>query len=197
MKVLKSNLRNMVLSLGGISLIVAAVLAGVHIATSGPIAESEQKAKEAALSAVLPQFANNPGDDAKDITLQGDSKPVKVYPGYDAGGGLTGIAVESYTMDGFSGEIDVLVGFDADGALNGYQILSSAETPGLGAKAQEWFSDKTGHRSVLGSTQELSVSKDGGTVDAITAATITSRAFLQAINRARKAMREFQNLSKK
>lgn len=185
----------MVLSLGGISLIVAAVLAGVYMATAGPIAESEQKAKEAALAAVLPGFANNPGADAKDISVTGDSRPVKVYPGYDAEGKLTGIAVESYTMDGFSGEIDVLVGFDAHGALNGYRILSSAETPGLGAKAQEWFCDKTGHRSVIGSKEELALTKDGGAVDAITAATITSRAFLQAVNRARKAMDEFLKTS--
>ena len=76
----------------------------------------------------------------------------------------------------------MLVGFNTDGDILGYTVLEHAETPGLGAKAGEWFQDK-----IIGmnpGTNNFTVSKDGGEVDAITASTITSRAFLRAIQNA-------------
>ena len=103
------------------------------------------------------------------------------------GGEFVGAAVESNTKKGFSGEIKVIVGFDKEGKLLNYSVLQHAETPGLGAKMQEWFSTDKNKQSVLGrslSAGPLKVTKDGGNVDAITAATITSRAFLDAVNRA-------------
>ena len=90
-------------------------------------------------------------------------------------------------MKGFGGEIRVIVGFDTEGKLLNYSVLQHAETPGLGAKMQEWFRTDKNRQSVLGrnlSDGELKVTKDGGDVDAITASTITSRAFLNAVNRA-------------
>jgi hypothetical protein len=93
--------------------------------------------------------------------------------------------VESTTL-GFGGDLKVLVGFSPDGTILGYTILQHAETPGLGAKAQAWF-QKDGKASIIGMSLakgHLAVSKDGGQVDAITASTITSRAFLKAINQA-------------
>ena len=96
-----------------------------------------------------------------------------------------GAAVES-TTQGFGGDLKVLVGFSPEGKILGYTILASTETPGLGAKADKWF-QKDGKGSVIGkspSEKPLTVSKDGGDIDAITASTITSRAFLNAINHA-------------
>ena len=101
-----------------------------------------------------------------------------------ADGKFLGAAVESTTL-GFGGDLKVLVGFDAEGKVLGYTILQAAETPGLGAKADKWF-QKDGKGSIVGKTPStpLAVNKDGGDIDAITASTITSRAFLKAVNQA-------------
>ena len=79
----------------------------------------------------------------------------------------------------------MLVGFDAEGNILGYTLLEHAETPGLGAKADKWF-QKGEKGDIIGKSpaEPLTVSKDGGQVDAITASTITSRAFLLAVNNA-------------
>ena len=95
-----------------------------------------------------------------------------------------GAAVES-TTGGFGGDLKVLVGFDPEGKVLGYTLLEHAETPGLGAKADKWF-QKGEKGDIIGKNpkEPLTVSKDGGQVDAITASTITSRAFLLAVNNA-------------
>jgi electron transport complex protein RnfG len=96
-----------------------------------------------------------------------------------------GTAVKS-TANGFGGALEVLVGFDSKGSIMGYTILSTVETPGLGVKADSWF-QKDGKGNIIGRNpgeKTLSVKQDGGDVDAITASTITSRAFLNAVNNA-------------
>ena len=102
----------------------------------------------------------------------------------DAQGKNLGAAVQSSTM-GFGGDLKVLVGFDTEGNILGYTLLEHAETPGLGAKADQWF-QKGQKGDIIGKSpaEPLTVSKDGGQVDAITASTITSRAFLKAVNNA-------------
>lgn len=177
---MKSNLRNMFFSLTGIAAVMGAALGVVHHYTEAPIAQAVENARLDALSSVLPEGDDLEIGDGQEITVPGDARPVVVFPAA-VGGKFAGAAVETWTMDGFSGEIDVMVGFSADGEISGYKVLSHAETPGLGAKADEWFT------SIVGTGGFLAVSKDGGDIDGITAATITSRAFLQAVNRARKA----------
>ena len=77
-------------------------------------------------------------------------------------------------------------GFDADGKIYDYSLLSHAETPGLGSKAADWFKEgnKGSIKGMNPGEAPLTVSKDGGQIDAITASTITSRAFLNAVNAA-------------
>ncbi|MBQ9170867.1 MAG: FMN-binding protein [Bacteroidaceae bacterium] len=88
------------------------------------------------------------------------------------------------TETGFGGALTVMVGLAPDGKVLGYKVLESSETPGLGAKADFWF-QKGEKGNIIGKTAgKLTVSKDGGDVDAITASTITSRAFLKCINAA-------------
>ncbi len=175
----------MLLSLTVICLAAGAILAGVNMYTTGPIAASKAAALEAAIKAVTPEFDNKPSEDAyMAVTSDGDS--LKIYPATKSGE-FVGAAVESNTKKGFSGEIKVIVGFDKEGKLLNYSVLQHAETPGLGAKMQDWFSTDKNKQSVLGrnlANGALKVTKDGGDVDAITAATITSRAFLDAVNRA-------------
>ena len=151
---LESTFKNMVLSLVIISMVAAGALAGVYMLTLGNI-EAQKKAKQEA---------------AKQAVLAGHED---------------GIAVET-AVDGFGGTFRVMVGFDQEGNILGYEILEHQETPGLGSHMEHWFknADKPGQNIIGRKAGALQVSKDGGDVDAITAATITSRAFLKAVNQA-------------
>ena len=175
----------MLLSLTGVCLVAGAVLAGVNQLTAGPIALSKASSLEAAIKAVAPEFDNKPADEAyMAATEEGDS--LKIYPA-KKNGEVVGGAVESNTKKGFSGEIQVIVGFDIDGKILNYSVLQHAETPGLGSRMEDWFRTDKNQQNVVGRTIPdggLKVVKDGGDVDAITAATISSRAFLDALNRA-------------
>ena len=115
---------------------------------------------------------------------KGKEQTYIIYQIQDAQHQDLGAAVES-TTGGFGGNLKVLVGFDIDGKILGYTLLEHAETPGLGAKADKWF-QKGEKGDIIGKDpkEPLTVSKDGGQVDAITASTITSRAFLLAVNNA-------------
>lgn len=191
MKMDKSSLAGMVLSLGAITVIAAAVLAVVYSLTAAPIEEAQRQKQVEAVRHVTPPFDNDPIAEA--VTM--DDGTI-IYPARK-GGELVGAAVESYSDKGFSGNISVMYGFDTDGTVTGYAVLSHAETPGLGAKMGEWFADAQGHRSVIGknpATTSMYVTKDhGGEIDAITAATITSRAFLDALRRAHTSFNTYRN----
>lgn len=143
----------MALSLTIITLVAAAALAGIYMLTEARIEKQKRDAETAAQQAVLNGDANG--------------KAIKV------------------SVDGFGGKMIVMVGFAQDGTILGYKILEHQETPGLGDKAAWWFKkeDKP-NQNIIGrkANGQFRVSKDGGEIDAITAATISSRAFLKAIN---------------
>ena len=162
----KSTLINMLLSLTAIALVAAAILAALNSVTQEPIAAAQKAKVENAISAVLPAFAKL---DDQEV----DGKTCHVA--YDEQGNMVGAAIEAGNDKGFGGHLQLMVGFDADGLVTGYQILETHETPGLGAKADAWFQ------------------KDGGSVDAITGSTITSRAFLSSVNDAAKT---FSNITR-
>jgi len=192
MSKLQSSFPNMALSLITITMISAAALGFVFELTKVPIADSQRERQLKAIRIVTPAFDNSPAREQSLVaTSNGDS--LIIYPAKRAGN-LVGVAVESTTNKGFSGQIKIMVGFNSDGTIRNYFVLQHAETPGLGSKMQEWFRDSvTASRSVLGlnPVKILKVKKDGGCVDAITAATISSRAFLDAINRAYSAYRNY------
>lgn len=188
---MKSTLVNMVLSLGVITVVAAAALAGVYTATKAPIEQAKAEKQKAAIGQVLPEisFNNNPADEAAEITVNGET--VTVFPARQDGE-IVGIAVESHDTNGFSGNITVMYGFNPSGDIIGYAVMQHAETPGLGSKMEEWFRNPA--HSIIGlnaATSNLTVSKDGGDVDAITAATISSRAFLRALTLANQASQQF------
>lgn len=191
----------MVVSLGLITCVAALLLGGVYALTADKIAAAEQQAQVQAISEVAPEFDNNPLDERFVYVANAgtkDSLLIEVYPAR-MGGELVGAAVKSVSMNGFSGEISIMYGFKSDGSVNNYKVLKHAETAGLGSKMQEWFRDGKDNRSVIGlnpGTDDVRVTKDGGQVDAITAATISSRAFLGALNDAYKAYLEMQNNEK-
>ena len=182
MKKLESSLKNMVIVLTGVTVVAGALLGYVNELTKGPIAEANAKALSDAIKLVVPGFTNNPAESPEIVELNGVS--YKVYKA-TKDGEFIGAAVES-SANGFGGALTVLVGFDKEGNIIDYSLLSHAETPGLGSKAADWFKkgqkgDITGKNPGEGA---LVVNKDGGDVDAITASTITTRAFLNAVNNA-------------
>ena len=186
MKKLESSLLNMVLVLTGVAVIMGGVLAYVNHLTEGPISEQKAKALSDGIKTVM---CVDDLDVAAPVEVkQNDAKGKEltyiIYPAKDKQGNDLGAAVES-TTGGFGGDLKILVGFDPEGKILGYTLLEHAETPGLGAKADKWF-QKGEKGDIIGKTpsEPLTVSKDGGQVDAITASTITSRAFLLAVNNA-------------
>ena len=165
----------MLVALTVIALVAAAALAALNGVTKEPIAQAQQAKVEAAISAVLPAF-----DRLEDRDVDGSI----CHIGYDADGNLVGAAIEAGNDKGFGGHLQLMVGFDKEGNVYGYQILETHETPGLGAKASEWF-QKDSKGDIIGrrpAEAALTVKKDGGDVDAISGSTITSRAFLGIVN---------------
>ena len=189
MKKLESSLTNMVLVLTGVAVIMGGILAFVNHLTEGPINAQKEKALADGIKTVMcvDELTVAKTDEVRQNDAKGNEMLFKIYQVKDAQGQDLGAAVES-TTGGFGGDLKVLVGFDPEGNILGYTLLEHAETPGLGAKADKWF-QKGEKGDIIGKNpaEPLVVSKDGGQVDAITASTITSRAFLLAVNNAYKA----------
>ena len=186
---LQSSFKNMALSLTCIALVAAGALAGVYMLTMAPIEAAMKAKQEAAIMQVLPEVEGLQVADAEKV------EGVTLYKAY-VGEEWIGTAVEASTEGNanmpFGGTFRLMVGFDKVGNVVNYVVLEQAETPGLGALMTTWFknADKPG-QNILGknpATTEFGVSKDGGDVDAITASTITSRAFLEVVVKAYNAI---------
>lgn len=187
MKKLSSTLPHMILSLGLITILSGVLLGGMYVLTEEPIARQNAEQRISAIRELAPPFTNDPEKDACNVNV--DGQEFRVYPAIKDGA-LQGAAVQGSTMQGFGGEIQVMVGFNKKGDILDYRVMKHAETPGLGSRMEAWFRDPTGARSIIGfnpGSSPLAVTKDGGKVDGITAATISSRAFLSAVSNAYKA----------
>ncbi len=188
MKKIESSLLNMVLSLFLICAVMSAALASVYMFTKEPIANADKKKINDAIGLVLPVFDNSPAEESfkvgftQNINGANSADTLVLYPAYKDGK-LIGTAISSYTYKGYSGYISVMVGITAEGTIFNTKVMEQKETPGLGTK----MSDAKFHDQFNGKNPEefnLQVKKDGGDVDAITAATISSRAYCDALNRA-------------
>lgn len=190
---MKSTLFNMVAVLFCITLISSAGVGLVNMITVEPIAEAKQKAVNDAVLAVLPAFDN------KEITEYViNDMPIKVYTATTEGE-TVGYAVETMTKKGFNGIVKLMVGFAPTGEVLNVNVIQQAETPGLGTKMCDEGNPLIS--SIKGQNLEskklvngqLAVTKDGGDVDALTAATISSRAYVDAVNRAYMAYKSVAN----
>lgn len=177
----ESNFINMVTTLFMVAAVAALALGAVYSVTKEPIALAKKKKLESSIRNVLPDF-----DSMKTIKVGlGDGEDSLEYYVATKDDQVIGTAIKTWTMKGFSGKIEIVVGFLNDGTISNTAVLSHKETPGLGdkmdAKKDDFPNQFMGKNP---STYSLKVKKDGGDVDAITAATITSRAFCDAVQRA-------------
>lgn len=162
----------MTLCLLAICLVCSALLGGMYALTKGKIDEASAKKNSAAIKEVLPESA---AVIEEDRTVEAGGKTYVYNLAYDEKGEVVGVAL-NVTSDGFGGPLVIKVGFDRNGVIWNTKVLSQSETPGLGAKCKEpKFADQ--FRGFDPSSRKLAVRKDGGDVDAITASTITSRAY--------------------
>ena len=167
-----------------ISLLAALALTGVYALTKGPIELGQKEKMEKALQAVLPDYEGTVRDT---IIVDADNVEIPVHLAIGKDGELCGAGIETYTKKAFAGRFDLMVGFNAEGVIVNTEVIKSGETPGLGDKINK---DKEGNGWAQQFNHQnpadfqLVVKKDGGDVDAITAATISSRAYCDAVQRA-------------
>ncbi len=170
MKKIESTFINMLVSLLMVCLLSAGLLAGVYELTKADIALAEKNKQENALKGVLPEFD----------TIETDSiNGTPIFKAYKAGE-YVGVATIANAM-GFSDNITIMLGLDKSNNIVDYEVLSQKETPGLGTKCVVWFKSQINGKNI---ETNFKVVQDGGDVDAITAATISSRAFLNAVKNA-------------
>ena len=175
----KSSFKNMTLCLFAICLVCSGLLAGVYALTKEPIDIAAKAKNEAAIKEVLPATAVSI-EEERTVEMGGETYTYNLA--YDEVGNTVGCAINVSTL-GFGGPIVIKVGFDVNGIIWNTKVLSQSETPGLGAKCVEpAFADQFREFNVQ--EKNLGVKKDGGDIDAITASTITSRAYINGIKTA-------------
>ena len=179
----KSTFGNMVLVLSGICLVCSALLGTVYAVTKAPIEASEVQKVNAAIAAVTPAFDNVPSEAVR------DAEGGQIYTATQAGEPV-GYAIK-VSVGAFGGPLQLMIGFLPDGTVYNTSVISHAETPGLGAKlVDENIAPRMQVKNKHPEKNKLSVRNDGGEIDAITASTITSRAFLKAVNAAYEVFRK-------
>ena len=173
----KSNLTNMVLVLGLTCLFCSAILGGAYVLTKDPIEAAAVQKTNNAIAQVLPHFETTEYEEDHNY-----------FTAYD-GDRVVGYAIVSTSM-GFGGALTLMVGVTPDGVVYNTSVLEHSETPGLGAKCNTDAKFMGQWKGFDPSVKKLTVTKDGGDVDAITASTITSRAYTQAVENALNKFKE-------
>lgn len=175
----ESTLFNMVSSLVVVTLVASTALGYVYELTKGPIAAARLAKKISAIEEVVVEYDNNPVEEMYKIPIEGSDDSLEVYPARK-GPELVASAIRSYSPKGYGGNVWLMVGFLPNGDINNIAVLEHKETPGLGTK----MNDEAFKSQFIGKNPQdfsLEVKKDGGDVDALTGATITSRAFSDAV----------------
>ena len=176
----KSSFKNMVLCLFVICMVCSALLAGVYALTKETIAVGDAQRNEAAIKEVLPSTA---AVIEAESTIQVNGMTYTYNRAFDAEGNTVGCAI-NVAPSGFGGPVKMKVGFNADGIVWNVKVLSHAETPGLGAKCTEPAFSEQFCELDPSDDKNLKVKKDGGNLNAITASTITSRAYADGVAQA-------------
>jgi Na+-translocating ferredoxin:NAD+ oxidoreductase subunit G len=183
----ESSFINMVLTLAIVTAIASFTLATVYNLTAEPIAQAREAKRQFAISQVVPEFDRL---ESRKFAPPGGGDSLEFNFAYK-NNQVVGVAVNTWTNRGYSGRISAMVGFDLDGNIIDVVHLQHAETPGLGDKIEKGKSDWSDQFKGLDpATADIRVAKDNGQIDAITAATITSRAYCDAIQRAYDTFKE-------
>lgn len=176
----------MIITLTIVAGIAATALAKIYDVTKDAIAEAKRQEVLRAIKTVLPAYDNEPDKDIVELVTgrnkKGEEEKTTFYRG-KKGGEFVGVAFKSLSMEGYSGLIEVMVGIDPEGTVTAIEIVSHAETPGLGDKiAFKWFEDRYKGKNLENAV--WLVKKDGGDFDQLTGATISPRAVTQAVKKA-------------
>jgi len=177
------EIARLILVLVLICLAAALALSQVYSFTKGPIENALREERLRAIRTVLPAYDNEPDRDVVSVVTGVDDEGAEIVADYyigRSGGDIVGIAFEASSSAGYSGDIDLMVGVDPEGVITGVEVISHAETPGLGSKITEsWFLDIFPGRNL--EDTHWAVKKDGGDIDQITGATISPRAVVEAV----------------
>jgi electron transport complex protein RnfG len=186
----ESTFLNMFLSLTIISALASLSLAFTYNITKGPIEKARLEKKLSAIKKVVPEFNNNPYEER--YTIKDKDKNIVFYPA-KKDGRLVGTAVSSFSKKGYNSKFFLMVGFLPDGVINRVEMLLHEETPGLGDKVStDKFKNQYLNKNPK--TFDIRVTKDGGKIDAITAATKSSRAYSDSISKAFELLSSPQSL---
>lgn len=189
----ESGLR-VVLVLVAIAMFSAVLLAWVNRVTREPIAENKKAETKRAIAVVLSGLSTYSYPETP-LEMSVDESPVHYFPATDEAGQTLGYALIVKGPNGFSNDFDMMVGVDSTGRVIDTYVLDHKETPGLGdGMTKEKFKSQFRGRSLAGTRWR--VKKDGGDIDALTAATITSRAFTRGVQRALTAFGRLKEGSK-
>lgn len=180
-----------VLVLSCIACLSAFALGTVHKITEAPIKQAKDNKELEAIAEVVNAFDNNPFAEKMTITDKKKKHKLIMYPARQ-NGQLNSVAIKTYANTGFGGRIELIAGFNVDGSIKSYKVITSNETPGLGSKVDE-PKFKQQFEGFHPQKQVLKVKQDGGDIDAVTAATISSRAVLKALGRAYDAFSNFSS----
>ncbi|MBT8311603.1 MAG: RnfABCDGE type electron transport complex subunit G [Flavobacteriaceae bacterium] len=192
MKKKESTLVNMVVALFVITMAAGLSLGFVNDLTLEPKARARLAKKVKALNAVLPQYDNNPVSEVLRFKIEEAKDSIEFYPALKDSV-IVGAAVTGASEKGYSGLVKLMVGFELDGSIKNIAVLEQKETPGLGTKMKgEKFLRQ--FRGKNPATFDLKVKKDGGEVDALAGATISTRAFSEATQQAYDVYKEINKM---
>lgn len=171
-----------------ITLLSGLILGFVYELTKGPIAEQKAKKVQQACAAVFEE-----ADSFQEVSFEADAALTKeltangvkigtVYEAKAADASVLGYVVQSTSTEGYGGNIVVFMGITKDGVLNDISLLEIKETPGLGMKAGEVLVPQFSNKQVESFTYTKSGSQSDSEIDAISGATVTTKAITNAVN---------------
>lgn len=179
-----------------ITLIAGLLLGFVYELTKEPIAEQERKAVQEACRAVFRDASSFevveyvPSEELQEQFASVGVISGSAYKAFGSDGQLLGYVIESISKRGYGGRLALYAGIDLDGTLKGVSILDISETPGLGMRAEEVLVPQFQDKNVDSFVYTKTGSKADNEIDAITAATVTTKAFTNAVNGALQMARE-------
>lgn len=189
MKPIKSSLFNMIFALLAVAVLSAAALGYVYQITKEPISRAKDQKTLDAIREVVGSFDNNPFAEKTAVTTPDGKYKLELYPARE-NGIITSVAIKTFSDNGFGGKIEIIIGMLMDGTITGYKVIEQKETPGLGTK----ITDNKFAGQFIGLNpyyNTIKLKKDGGEIDAVTGATISSKAVIDAVEKAVQTYKKF------